>query len=69
MVGISTAKGGKTTEAHTIASKQVTVRVSIAKGGESTRYEARNRQLTAKGGPRETIEESSIAHKQATVGV
>lgn len=69
MVGISTAKGGKTTEAHSIASKQVTVGASIAKGGESTQYEARNRQSTAKGGPRETIEESSIAREQATVGV
>ena len=69
MVGISTAKGGKTTEAHSIASKQVTVRVSIAKGGETTQYEARNRHSTAKGGPRETTEESSIARKQATVGV
>ena len=35
-VGVSTAKGGETTEGSSIASNEATVGVSTAKGGETT---------------------------------
>ena len=44
-LGVSTAKGGETTEGSLIASNETTVGVSVAKGGETTRLQATKRQL------------------------
>ena len=72
-VGVSTAKGGETTEGSSIASNEATVEVSTSKGGETTEgssiasNEATFRVSTGKGG--ETTEGSLIAGNKATVGV